>query len=67
MPLFEYLCPKCDTSFEYILNLTEPMDRTCPECGCEMERVISKPNFSLKGGGWFKDNYEQGRNNNNAV
>lgn len=65
MPLFEFVCPKCDESFEFILNLNEPIDRICPSCGMEMNRVISKPNFSLKGGGWFKDNYNNKEENTN--
>ena len=64
MPLFEFKCPKCDESFEYILNLHDPIDRICPTCGMVMERVISTTSFSLKGGGWYKDGYETKENNN---
>jgi len=58
MPIFEYSCPKCSTVVEIILS--KPHNTPlCEECGMILERIISKSNFSLKGGGWAKDNYEQ--------
>ena len=57
MPLFEYECPKCSTITEF-LGRPESLP-LCTECGMILERVISKPNFILKGNTWAKDNYER--------
>ena len=37
-------------------------DVECPDCGClDVTRVVSRTNFSLKGGGWYKDGYTKGK------
>lgn len=36
MPLYDYMCEKCDHAFEkfeLIATRDEPCDRECPECG----------------------------------
>ena len=67
MPIREYQCEECETILERIENideLQEPM--TCDKCEIQMERIISKTTFILKGGGWEKDGYQKttkGKNN----
>lgn len=55
MPLYEFSCA-CGERIEKLF--VKPVKTTkCPKCGKRMERIISAPNFHLKGTGWAKDNY----------
>ncbi len=59
MPTYAYTCKVCNLQFERVQKITEePLDR-CPleTCKGEVKRLISLPNFHLKGGGWYKDGY----------
>ena len=42
---------------EKIQKFSDPEITTCPHCGGALQRVISAPAFSLKGGGWYADGY----------
>jgi putative FmdB family regulatory protein len=61
MPIYEYKCENCDTTFEKMVKLSQAQDtQTCPEKGCgstKTRKVVSVTNFQLLGGGWFKDGY----------
>jgi putative FmdB family regulatory protein len=57
MPLYEYECRQCHKHTEKIQKFSDAEITTCPYCGGPLERVISAPAISFKGGGWFKDGY----------
>ncbi len=57
MPLYEYECLACRRHTEKIQKFSDPEITTCPTCGGELERVISAPAFTMKGGGWYADGY----------
>jgi putative FmdB family regulatory protein len=57
MPLYEYECKSCGKHTEKIQKFSDAEITTCPHCGGPLERVISAPAISFKGGGWFKDGY----------
>jgi putative FmdB family regulatory protein len=57
MPLYEYECTACHKRTEKIQKFSEPEITVCPKCGGVLERVISAPAISFKGGGWFADGY----------
>ncbi|MGD0797389.1 MAG: zinc ribbon domain-containing protein [Acidobacteriaceae bacterium] len=57
MPLYEYECKLCHKHTEKIQKFSDAEITTCPHCGGPLERVISAPAISFKGGGWFKDGY----------
>lgn len=58
MPVYEYRCNACGKEFEYQQRMSDPEKTTCEACGKEeLERLISRTAFSLKGGGWYKDLY----------
>jgi len=57
MPLYEYECTTCHKHVEKIQKFSDPEITVCPHCGGVLERVISAPAISFKGGGWFKDGY----------
>ena len=55
MPLYEYIC-KCGHELDKIVAYDTPNPK-CPKCGTKMKKKLSKGNFHLKGGGWYKDGY----------
>jgi putative FmdB family regulatory protein len=57
MPLYEYECKQCKRHTEKIQKFSDPEITQCPHCGGLLERVVSAPAISFKGGGWFKDGY----------
>ena len=57
MPLYEYECTACHKRTEKIQKFSDPEITTCPHCGGHIERVVSAPAISFKGGGWFADGY----------
>jgi putative FmdB family regulatory protein len=57
MPLYEYECSQCHKHTEKIQKFSDAEITICPHCGGPLERVISAPAISFKGGGWFKDGY----------
>jgi putative FmdB family regulatory protein len=63
MPIYEFRCIKCRKIIELQMSIK---DDTCPMCvepGCdgqqEMERIMSKTGFALKGMGWASDGYSK--------
>jgi putative FmdB family regulatory protein len=57
MPLYEYECTTCHKHTEKIQKFSDPEITVCPHCAGHLERVISAPAVSFKGGGWFADGY----------
>src|SRR5712692_4640673 len=57
MPLYEYECTTCHRHTEKIQKFSDPEITICPHCGGHLERVLSAPAVSFKGGGWFADGY----------
>jgi len=57
MPLYEYECQQCRRHTEKIQKFSDPEITACPHCGGPLERVVSAPAISFKGGGWFADGY----------
>ena len=57
MPLYEYECTQCKRRTEKIQKFSDPEITQCPHCGGLLERVLSAPAVSFKGGGWFADGY----------
>ena len=57
MPLYEYLCKKCGNRFEKIQKFSDPEIKECPQCGGEVERLLSAPAVQFKGTGWYVTDY----------
>jgi putative FmdB family regulatory protein len=57
MPLYEYKCTACHRHTEKIQKFSDPEITVCPHCGGHIERVLSAPAVSFKGGGWYADGY----------
>ena len=61
MPVYEYQCKACQKDFEYQQRMSDPDKTVCEACGGELERLISRTAFTLKGGGWYKDLYSSAK------
>lgn len=60
MPIREFECPKCGKIHEKLV-LHSDKDKVkaylCENCNSEIDMIVSRSNFCLKGGGWAADNY----------
>ncbi len=61
MPLYEYECSACHKRTEKIQKFSDPELTECPFCGGKLERVLSAPAVSFKGGGWYADLYSSSK------
>ena len=42
MPVYEYRCPECVSTYEKLVRLSEPSDEaTCPACGGRGKKLLS--------------------------
>jgi putative FmdB family regulatory protein len=57
MPIYEYKCLKCEEEQEFIQKFSDDPITTCPECGGDLEKLISANSFVLKGSGWYMTDY----------
>jgi putative FmdB family regulatory protein len=57
MPLYEYQCRKCKHRFERIQKFSDPIVKTCPECGATVDQLLSAPAVHFKGAGWYVTDY----------
>ncbi len=58
MPIYEFHCQKCNTTFEEWLKMSEEKEpQICPECNALAQRQVSQTSFVLKGSGWYVTEY----------
>ncbi len=62
MPLYEYKCHSCGEKFEVIEKFSDPPLKTHPNCGGEVERLISTSALKFKGSGWYVTDYARSGN-----
>lgn len=48
MPIYEFLCKKCEHKFEDYLHVSSP-NPVCPECKSEVEKLMSMFSGVVKG------------------
>jgi putative FmdB family regulatory protein len=61
MPLYEYSCHRCGKHFDVLQKFADEPLATHPDCGGEVERLISAPAFKFKGSGWYVNDYGSGK------
>jgi putative FmdB family regulatory protein len=66
MPIYEYQCAACGQVTEKWQKFSEAPLTVCPQCGGNLEKLISSCSFHLKGGGWYVSDYG-GKNPGNGT
>ena len=66
MPIYEYVCEKCNSHLEIMQKITEAPLTTCPDCKGLLKKVISNTSFVLKGTGWYVTDYASNKNSSTA-
>jgi len=60
VPIYEYACQKCGHEFDALQKVTDSPLRKCPECGAlRVKRLVSAPQFRLKGTGWYETDFKK--------
>jgi len=69
MPIYEYRCQDCDDEFERMQKFSDPPLEVCPSCNGEVQKLISRSTFHLKGDGWYVTDYarKSGANGSNGA
>ena len=59
MPIYEYECEKCNTTFEAMQSVSAKSLKNCTVLGCKgkVHRLVSASGFILKGSGWYTSDY----------
>ncbi|TVR69096.1 MAG: hypothetical protein EA415_15360 [Sphaerobacteraceae bacterium] len=53
MPIYEYACDTCQTTFERKQKFSEDPVRSCPDCGNDVRRVLYPAGIIFKGSGFY--------------
>ena len=59
MPIYEYECEKCNTTFEAMQSVSSKSLKKCNKSSCKgkVHRLVSASGFIFKGSGWFTSEY----------
>ena len=59
MPIYEYKCEKCRTTFEAMQAISAKPLKNCNKSNCKgkVRRLVSASGFILKGSGWYTSDY----------
>ena len=66
MPIYEYKCDTCGHRFEKLQCFSEEPVKTCPQCGGEVRKLISRSSFILRGSGWYATDYARKSGGNSS-
>lgn len=67
MPIYEYECRECGHVFDALQKISDAPLADCPDCGKpELRKLLSAPNFRLKGGGWYETDFKDKNKRNLA-
>ena len=67
MPIYEYACKSCGHGFDALQKMTDDPLTDCPDCGePELKKLLSAPNFRLKGSGWYETDFKKDNQRNLA-
>jgi len=65
MPTYVYRCNGCGAELELVQKISEKQAPLCENPACEseaeMETIIGKTSFVLKGTSWARDGYSGGK------
>ena len=67
MPIYEYECRECGHKLDALQKISDEPLIDCPSCKeASLKRLISAPQFRLKGGGWYETDFKTGDKKNLA-
>ena len=67
MPIYEYACKSCGHAFDELQKMSDDPLTECPDCGQpELKKLLSAPNFRLKGSGWYETDFKKDNQRNLA-
>ncbi len=67
MPIYEYECKNCGHVFDVLQKMSDDPLAECPECGQpDLRKLLSAPNFHLKGGGWYETDFKTDKKRGSA-
>ncbi len=67
MPIYEYACASCGHIFDVLQKMDAAPLLDCPECDKPtLKKLLSAPNFRLKGGGWYETDFKKDNQRNLA-
>ena len=59
MPIYEYRCDGCGHYLDALQKIADDPLRDCPACEAStLRRLVSAPNFRLKGKGWYETDFK---------
>ena len=59
MPIYEYACQSCGHEFEAMQKISDEPISLCPSCGeNKAKKLVSAPQFKLKGSGWYETDFK---------
>ncbi len=60
MPIYRYRCEDCEHVMEVLAKPSDDKPEACEACGSgNVQKVISRTSFQLRGGGWYAQGYSQ--------
>lgn len=67
MPIYEYACKSCGHVFDALQKMHDDPLTDCPDCGKpDLKKLLSAPNFRLKGSGWYETDFKKDNQRNLA-
>jgi len=64
MPTYDYICKKCDHTFEYFQAMSDTPLENCPECKGKVRRLVSGGSgLIFKGSGFYLTDYAKKKSN----
>lgn len=59
MPFYEYECSNCKFYVEALQKISDEPLKQCPSCKKQtLKKLVSAPNFRLKGDGWYETDFK---------
>jgi putative FmdB family regulatory protein len=67
MPIYEYQCGECGHAFDALQKMSDAVLTDCPDCKQPaLRKLVSAPNFRLKGAGWYETDFKDKNKRNLA-
>lgn len=67
MPIYEYQCSSCGHELDELQKIADDPLVDCPQCGRPtLVKLVSAPNFRLKGSGWYETDFKKDKRKNLA-